>query len=47
MAMKSIDSEQWKAAEAKEVQNMIDHDVWIVCQRTAADTPIASTWAYC
>ncbi|PLW46777.1 hypothetical protein PCANC_09604 [Puccinia coronata f. sp. avenae] len=46
MAMRSVDSDHWKKAEAKEIQNMIDHDVWIVCQCTDDDKPIASTWAY-
>ncbi|PLW08619.1 hypothetical protein PCANC_24651 [Puccinia coronata f. sp. avenae] len=39
MAMKSADSENWKSAEAKEIQNMIDHDVWTHVQGTPTTRP--------
>jgi hypothetical protein len=46
MAMKSAESKTWKAAKAKEIQNMIDHNVWILRLWAPDDTPIASTWTY-
>jgi transposase InsO family protein len=46
MAMKCAKHKMWTEAKSKEVDNMMQHEVWIQRPRRPDDSPIASTWAY-
>ncbi|KAI7964121.1 hypothetical protein MJO29_004548 [Puccinia striiformis f. sp. tritici] len=45
-AMTSNENASWRAAEAKEINNMITHQVWIERPRQPGLHSIPSTWAY-
>jgi hypothetical protein len=47
MAMKGPKSAAWEAAEQKEVNNMLKHEVWVERSRRPNNLPILSMWAYC